>query len=111
MSSEGRMDQDLDWRAVGEAVSARMKELGLRQRDVADKADVGLSTVQELAKGKARERNPKTLSAVSNALDWPSGRIAAIARGKPDSAELTLEERVAALETELADVVRRLDRH
>ncbi|MBE9375589.1 helix-turn-helix domain-containing protein [Saccharopolyspora sp. HNM0983] len=104
------MDQDLDWRTVGRTVTARMKELGLRQRDVADKADVGLSTVQELANGKVRERNPKTLMAISNALEWPSGKIAAIARGKPGEVESTLEERVAALETELAEVVRRLDR-
>ncbi len=103
------MDQDLDWTAVGKAVSERMKQLGLRQRDVADKADVGLSTVQELANGKRRERNPKTLMAISNALGWPSGKIAAIARGNPESVEPTLEERVSALEATLAEVVSRLE--
>lgn len=111
MSSGELMDQDQDWDAVATAITDRMNELGLRQRDVADKADVGLSTVQELANNwKPRRRNPKTLMAISVALGWPSGKISAIAKGEPDDVPATLEERVAALEVKLADVVHRLDR-
>lgn len=109
-SSGEFMDQDQDWDAVGTAITERMTELGLRQRDVANEADVGLSTVQELANNwKPRRRNPKTLMAISVALGWPSGRISAIARGEPNEAEASLEERVTALEDALTDVLRRLE--
>ncbi|WP_433868461.1 helix-turn-helix domain-containing protein [Saccharopolyspora sp. CA-218241] len=105
------MDRDQDWKAVATAISRRMEELGLRQRDVADKADVGLSTVQELAGNwKPRRRNPKTLAAISVALGWPAGKLSAIAKGTPEDIAETLEDRVAALEDKLAEVVRRLDR-
>lgn len=103
------MSGDQHWDAVATAITERMGELGLRQRDVADKADVGLSTVQELANNwKPRRRNPKTLMAISVALDWPSGKLAAIARGEPQAFPASLEERVAVLETKLDEVLSRL---
>lgn len=74
---------DQDWDAVAKAISDRIAELGIRQRDLADRAEVGLSTVQELANNwKPRKRNPKTLAAISQALGWPHDQLQAIASGE-----------------------------
>lgn len=98
-----------DWDAVAEAITARMAELGMRQRDLADAADVGLSTVQELQNNwKPRRRNRKTLAAISEALGWPSGQIEAIARGRPEEIRPSVEEQLAEIRSRLDALERRL---
>ena len=100
-----------DWDAVAAAITDRMHELGMRQRDLANIADVGLSTVQELASNTApRRRNPTTLAAISEALQWPAGYLHALATGNdPDTADPRLEQRIAKLESDVAEILRRLD--
>lgn len=107
---------DQDWDAVAKAITDRMHELGMRQRDLAAKADVGLSTVQELANNRTpRQRNAKTLRAISLALEWPSGQIEAIAQGRPATPAMSDEERLVRLERQVpsfdvAAEVREVDR-
>lgn len=98
---------DQDWDAVAKAISDRIAELGIRQRDLADRANVGLSTVQELVNNwKPRKRNPKTLAAISEALGWPPGKIQAVADGRPD--ELS-EPSASSLAAHSRDVVQAVE--
>lgn len=101
---------DQDWDAVADAITKRLHELGMRQRDLADKADVGLSTVQELASNwKPRRRNSKVLAAISEALGWPPGKLAAIARGEEETAPESVEERLSKVEAAIVEILNRLD--
>jgi transcriptional regulator with XRE-family HTH domain len=76
-----------DWQAVSDAIKARLAELGMTQADLAHRAGVALETVRELQHNlRPRRRSPRTLSAVSTALDWPEDRLAVLAAGgDPDS--------------------------
>src|SRR5262245_23724410 len=50
--------------------------------DLATKSGTSLSTVRELAHNlSTRRRQPRTLAAVSIALGWPSGHLAAVLHG------------------------------
>lgn len=85
------------WDAVARALRERMNELGKTQRQLADEADVSPTTIKELAGNwTARRRTRKTLAAISTALDWPSGKLIAIATGEVDVAQ-TVEEQLADL--------------
>ena len=100
---------DQDWDAVASAITDRMRELGMRQRDLAYAADVGLSTVQELVGNTSpRRRNPKTLSAISDALGLPSGALMAISLGE-QAPQLTVQEQLDDLRSRMDTVERRLE--
>jgi transcriptional regulator with XRE-family HTH domain len=71
-----------DWGAAGRAVSARLAELGITQTELANRSNVSLSTVREIAQNlNARRRNPKTLSALATALGWPEDAFTRLLRG------------------------------
>jgi DNA-binding FadR family transcriptional regulator len=61
----------------------------MTQTDLAAKAQVSLTTVRELVHNlNARRRHPRTLSALSEALGWPSDHLNELLKGKtsgPDS--------------------------
>lgn len=102
---------DQDWDAVANALSQRMAELGLRQQDLAAKANVGVSTIQELVNNwKPRRRNPKTLAALSTALGWPTDALHTIAAGGRQEASTAdvAPDVVAELKTRLSDAERRI---
>ncbi|MGV7717835.1 helix-turn-helix domain-containing protein [Mycobacterium kansasii] len=72
---------------VGSAVADRRADLGLTQRQLAEKAGVGLNTAALLERGQTfpQARNARKLE---EALEWPRGALSAIRRGeKPPSAE------------------------
>lgn len=102
---------DQDWDAVATALSQRMAELGLRQQDLAAKADVGVSTIQELVNNwKPRRRNRKTLAALSAALGWPADRLHTIAAGshqEPPASEVDADA-IAELRKRLTEAERRI---
>lgn len=61
-----------DWAAVATAISNRLDELGMTQLDAAAKSKVSPATIRELQYNKMpRRRNPRTLEALSLALEWP----------------------------------------
>src|SRR2546421_8498853 len=67
-----------DWAAVARAISERMTELRVTQMDVAAKARISLTTLRELQNNvNSRKRRPQTLTALSEALGWPPGYLAA----------------------------------
>lgn len=82
-------DQQLprdDWDAVARAIQARLTETRMTQMEVASRAEVSLTTLRELQHNlNPRRRRPQTLSAVSEALGWPSGYLAGVlAGGQPE---------------------------
>lgn len=107
--------QSGDWVAVADAVKDRAGKRGLTQQELAVKANVSLSTVQELWRALPRKRHPRTLVAVSRALGWPDGHLGVVLNGKtpaegavqPGSGDL--RDELAAIKDDMAQLMRRLD--
>ncbi|MEU4743098.1 hypothetical protein AB0G02_21900 [Actinosynnema sp. NPDC023658] len=80
-----------DWSAVAAAVNARATELALKQRELAEKSGVSLAIVREIQQGRIqRRRNPRTLEALSIALDWHPQHLTAVLTGQnPPEADVT----------------------
>ena len=110
-----------DWVAVGKAVSARLDELGMTQLELAAKSKVSPATIRELQYNKfARRRHPRTLEAISTALDWPAGYLNEVLAGEkaqPHDDERDdrvlrvldeIHEQLQEIRTRLADVERRI---
>ena len=73
---------DEGWDAVAEAMRNRMAETRMTQMDVASRARLSLTTIRELQHNlNPRRRRPQTLSAVSDALGWPSDYLDQVLRG------------------------------
>ncbi|MBN9113373.1 MAG: XRE family transcriptional regulator [Pseudonocardia sp.] len=102
-----------DWDAVAAAIRARLLEMDITQAELATRAGVALMTVRELQHNlKPRRRSPRTLTAVSEALGWPPGRIAEILEGDlrtPADAKDPILRELDAVKHELALVASRLD--
>ncbi|MBN9754477.1 XRE family transcriptional regulator [Pseudonocardia sp. Ae707_Ps2] len=106
----------MDWQAVASAMNTRMAELDVTQVDLSRRSGVSVSTLRALQSGQSRRRSPRTLSAVSEALGWPSGHLTAVAEGRPPQevgssavpAVETLHLAMQALEARLEAVERRL---
>lgn len=72
-----------DWSAVAEAINARAAELALKQKELAERSGVSLAIVREVQQGRIeRRRNPRTLEALSIALDWHPQHLTAVLQGK-----------------------------
>src|SRR5271166_4017534 len=67
---------------VGQAVAERRLDLGLSQRQLADKAGVGLNTAALLERGHTFPRAANARK-IEDALQWPRGTLAALRRGGP----------------------------
>ena len=72
-----------DWVAVGKAITTRLDELGMTQLELAAKSKVSPATIRELQYNKLpRRRHPRTLEAVSTALEWPAEYLNDVLVGK-----------------------------
>lgn len=107
-----------DWTAVARAINERMNELGLRQRDLADRSHVSQAIVREIQhRTVERRRSARTLEALSLALEWHPGHLAAVLAGrKPlapgetgDGATDKILSRLSAIEDRLDEITARLD--
>jgi transcriptional regulator with XRE-family HTH domain len=109
-----------DWVAVAEAITRRMRELKMSQRDLAVHSNVSVATIREIQRHRIkRRRNPRTLESLSESLDWPRQHLDAVLNGRlpQDPAELSgddgdLRSRLEQLEQRLdtiADVMHRID--
>jgi transcriptional regulator with XRE-family HTH domain len=107
-----------DWAAVARAISERMTELGLNQRELAARAQVALSIVRELRHNTVqRRRAGRTLEALSVALGWHPRHLAAVLLGqsppRPDDpidyAGDGVPARLAAIEDRLSQISERLE--
>jgi transcriptional regulator with XRE-family HTH domain len=104
---------DRDWDAVARAVQGRMRDLDMTQVELSQRAGVALMTVRELQHNlKPRRRNPRTLAAISEALGWPTGHLAAVLASEnpedPDKDDPVLAE-LNEMKEQLTAITRRLD--
>jgi len=105
-----------DWTAVARAISDRMADLRATQMDVAAKARISLTTLRELQHNvNPRRRRPQTLAALSEALGWPPGYLAATlhggeARPYADERHDPLLGSLSSIERELGELRQRVDR-
>lgn len=107
-----------DWAAVAKAINQRVEELGLRQKELAERSHVSLAIVREVQHNLVeRRRSPRTLESLSTALGWHPQHLEAVLRdrkppevGDPvvDLAD-TLWTRMDRVEERLEDITDRLD--
>lgn len=104
-----------DWDAVALAIQNRLAETRATQLDVAARARVSLTTLRELQHNtNPRRRRPQTLSAVSEALGWPTGYLARVLSGEAaaphtDEASDPVLRSLTTLETEIRALRARVD--
>jgi transcriptional regulator with XRE-family HTH domain len=115
-----------DWAAVARAISQRMTELGITQRELIERSQVSKATVGELCHNSAqRRRSARTLEALSTALEWHPRHLVAVLEGQraPDLGEpvsrsdddvpgrlAAIEYRLARIETHLGAIDELSDR-
>ncbi|MBV9012610.1 MAG: helix-turn-helix domain-containing protein [Pseudonocardiales bacterium] len=106
-----------DWTAVAQAISQRMTELGINQRELIERSQVSKATVGELYHNSAqRRRSARTLEALSIALGWHPQHLVAVLKGQrvPDVGEPVsrsdddIPGRLAAIEYRLVQIETRL---
>lgn len=106
-----------DWAAVSQAISQRMTELGINQRELIGRSQVSKATVGELYHNSAqRRRSVRTLEALAMALEWHPQHLIAVLKGQrvPDVGEPVsrsdddIPGRLAAIEYRLAQIVTKL---
>jgi transcriptional regulator with XRE-family HTH domain len=72
-----------NWAAVAREVTSRAAELQLQQRELAERSGVSLAIVREIQQGRIqRRRNPRTLEALSVALQRHPQYLAAVLEGR-----------------------------
>jgi len=104
-----------DWAAVASAIDDRLAQLRVTQMDVAARAKISLTTLRELQHNTSpRRRRPQTLSALSEALDWPADYLAKVLSG--DNAQPHADEErdpvlksLTSIERELSKLRDRVD--
>ncbi len=65
--------------AVAQAISRRVRELGINQRELMERSQLSKATVGELFHNSAqRRRSARTLEALSVALGWHPPHLVAI---------------------------------
>ena len=77
-----------NWAAVAEAVSGRVRELGWRQRELAERSHVSVAVVREIQRHTVeRRRSPRTLEALSVALGWEPEYLHRVLKGRSQQSE------------------------
>jgi transcriptional regulator with XRE-family HTH domain len=106
-----------DWAAVSLAINERMTELGLNQRELAERSQVSKTMITEIRRNVAqRRRGARTLEALSLALDWHPQHLDAVLNGQPVPtvgepvvrSEDDVQGRLAAIEYRLEQIAREL---
>jgi uncharacterized protein YceH (UPF0502 family) len=103
---------DADWAAVAEAMTTRMDELKMPQQTLALRSKVSQATIRQLQRNyAAKERNPRTLEALSLALSWPADHLANVAGAgaTANNAGHSLQAEVAQLRSEVAELRTRVE--
>jgi hypothetical protein len=101
-----------DWAAVARAISERVRELGWRQRELAERSHVSAAVVREIQRHTVeRRRSRRTLESLSVALGWEPERLDAVLKGRAQEATGPSQVRAdaAALWSRLDAVEGRLD--
>jgi transcriptional regulator with XRE-family HTH domain len=107
-----------NWAAVSKAINERVAELGWKQRELAERSHVSQAIVREIQHHTVeRQRSARTLEALSVALGWHPGHLAAVLQGrKPlapgqtgDEATDRINARLGVIEDRLGEINDRLD--
>ncbi len=107
-----------DWTAVAHAIDQRVSELGMRQRELAERSHVSQAIVRELQHNTVqRRRSARTLEALSLALGWHAEHLSAVLdrRTPPQVGDpLTIADddvpgRLSAIEHQLRRITDTLD--
>lgn len=107
-----------DWAAVSLAINERMAELGLNQRELAERSQVSKTMLTEIRRNVAqRRRSARTLEALSQALDWHPRHLDAVLNEQPVPSigepvvrsEDDVQGRLAAIEYRLEQIMGELD--
>lgn len=96
-----------DWDAVATAIRQRLDELDMTQAALVRQAGLAPMTVRELLfNEKPRRRSARTLEAVSIALRWPAGYLAAVLDGGigQDVSAMDDDSSLTRLAAEVADL-------
>ncbi|WP_020501826.1 helix-turn-helix domain-containing protein [Sciscionella marina] len=106
-----------NWAAVAKAINDRLAELGMRQRELAERSQVSQAIVRELQRNtRNRQRSARTLEALSTALEWHPDHLAAVLAGRTplrphDTGEPGIDEirdRLGAIEDSLTTITKQL---
>ncbi len=107
-----------DWAAVARAINQRLSELGMRQRELAERSHVSQAIVREMQRNTVvRRRSARTLEALSLALDWHPDHLSAVLAGRrppghdeplPTAGD-DVSTRLALIERHLRQITHRLD--
>lgn len=104
------------WEAVGDAIQARLDELGWEQVDLVRASGISDTTVRRLQRGDGGRFQRSTLTRVALALGWPADAVWRILAGEPapeprpvvvEADEPTVDDETLAT---LADVRAQLER-
>lgn len=70
------------WARLGQALAHTRQAQGLRQEDVAERADVSLKSVQAAERGDVpKARMPITLAPIARVIGWPPGAVNSVLEG------------------------------
>ena len=76
-----------DWAAVARAIDDRVRELGWRQRELAERSHVSAAVVREIQRNTVqRRRSRRTLESLSVALGWAPEHLDAVLNGRAQQA-------------------------
>lgn len=102
-----------DWGAVADAINGRLEELGMTQRELAERSGVSVATLRQLQhNNRPRRRNPRTLEAVSVGLRLPLDYLARVLEGgdaEPPADAGSLRVAVTELRDEMTQLRGRVD--
>jgi transcriptional regulator with XRE-family HTH domain len=102
-----------NWAAVARAISDRIRELGWRQRELAERSHVSIAVVREIQRHTVeRRRSRRTLEALSVALGWEPERLERVLKGLEDQPQRSgggIAPDSAALWSRLDSMERRLE--
>ena len=105
--SEGNSE---DWAAVARVIGDRVRELGWRQRELAERSHVSAAVVREIQRHSVeRRRSRRTLEALSVTLGWEPERLHAVLKGHTGWVGGRAEPDSVALWSRLDSLDRRLD--
>lgn len=109
-----RWERDVsDWMTVAKVVTDRLHELGMKQKELAERSRVSVATLRKIQRGVAQTRSDATLRAVSRALELPEDHLRAVADGESVSVSCgttgPASEVLASLQADVADLRRRVE--
>lgn len=112
-----------NWPTVSDAIRLRMRQLGVSQAQVIIRSGLSRAMVGELVRGgTVRHRSPRTLTAMSEALEWHPDHLEYLLQGRiPPTLEgpevrkrgidrwEELTERLVSIERHLAEIDRKIN--